>query len=163
MNIVLIGMPGCGKSTIAAKLAEVTGRKVIDLDAEIVNDIGMSIKEYFALYGEEGFRKKETEITKRFMNETGVIIATGGGVVTRRENMIALHQNGFVIWLKRNLDELETSDSRPLSSNQSQLASLYEKRKALYEHEADASVLNEGSIEDTVKMILESFKRGIEL
>ena len=162
-NLVLIGMPGCGKTTIASKLADLTGRKVIDLDAEIVHDIGMSIKEYFALEGEAGFRKKESEITKRFMNETGVIISTGGGIVTRKENMIALHQNGFVIWLKRNLNELETSDSRPLSSNKSQLASLYEKRKALYEHEADASVLNEGSIEDTVEMILKCWKEGIEL
>ncbi len=162
-NLVLIGMPGCGKSTIAAKLAEVTGRRVIDLDAEIVKEIGMSIKEYFALYGEEGFRKKETEITKKYMNETGVLIATGGGIVTRKENMIALHQNGFVIWIKRSLNELEISDSRPLSSQKEQLASLYEKRKALYEHYCDAFVLNDCSIDETIQDVMKSWKEGIEL
>ena len=162
-NIVLIGMPGCGKSTIAEKLAEVTGRRVIDLDAEIVKEICMSIKEYFNLYGEEGFRKKETEITKKVMNETGAIIATGGGIVTRKENMIALHQNGFVIWIKRSLNELETSDSRPLSSQKEQLASLYEKRKALYEHYCDAFVLNDCSIDETILDVMKCWKEGIEL
>jgi shikimate dehydrogenase len=136
---------------------------VIDLDAEIVKEIGMSIKEYFNLYGEEGFRRKETEITKKVMNETGVIIATGGGIVTRKENMIALHQNGFVIWIKRSLNELETSDSRPLSSQKEQLVSLYEKRKALYEHYCDAFVLNDCSIDETILDVMKCWKEGIEL
>ncbi len=159
-NLVLIGMPGCGKSTIAEALGLVLQRKVIDLDAEIVKDIGMSIKDYFSLYGEEGFRKKETEITKRMMNETGCIISCGGGIVTRQENMIALRQNGFVVWLKRNLDCLEVSDTRPLSSNHQQLKELYSQRKDQYASYSDVQINNDGSIEETVSMIVEMWKRG---
>lgn len=159
-NLVLIGMPGCGKSTIANALSEKTGRRVIDLDAEIVKDIQMSIKEYFELFGEEGFRLKETEITKKVMNETGVILSCGGGIVTRRENMIALRQNGFVIWLQRDLDTLEVSESRPLSSQRNQLMSLYEKRKESYERYSDAFVSNNGSIDDTVEKIINCWKGG---
>lgn len=157
-NLVLIGMPGCGKTTVAKHLAKITHREAIDLDEEIVKDIQMSIKDYFASYGEAGFRNKETEITKRFINETGKIISCGGGIVIRKENMMALHQNGFVIWLKRNLDELEVSESRPLSSQKSQLSELYQKRKALYQHEADLVVDNDQSIEDTVHQILMNWK-----
>lgn len=159
-NLVLIGMPGCGKSTIAHALSEKTGRRVIDLDAEIVKDIQMSIKEYFELFGEEGFRLKETEIAKKVMNETGVILSCGGGIVTRRENMIALRQNGFVIWLQRDLNFLEVSESRPLSSQKSQLTALYEKRKESYEHYSDVSVSNNNSIEETVNEIIRCWKGG---
>lgn len=159
-NLVMIGMPGCGKSTIAEALGRFLHRRVIDLDAEIVKDIGMSIKDYFHLYGEEGFRKKETEITKRFMNETGCIISCGGGAVIRRENMIALRQNGFIVWLKRDLALLEVSDTRPLSSKKQQLNALYEQRKDLYALYADAQITNEGTVEETVCAIIEAWKRG---
>ena len=159
-NLVLIGMPGCGKSTIAEALGIALGRRVVDLDAEIVKDIGMSIKNYFDLYGEEEFRNKETELTKRFMNETGCILSCGGGIVTRRENMVALLQNGFVIWLKRDLNLLEVSESRPLSSKKQQLKALYEQRKDLYALYADAQIINEGTIEETVHAIIETWKRG---
>ncbi len=159
-NLVLIGMPGCGKSTAAEALGKILGRKVVDLDAEIVNDIGMSIKEYFELYQEEGFRKKETEITKRFMNETGIVISCGGGIVTRQDNMTALHQNGFVVWLKRDINCLEVSDSRPLSSRKQQLYSLYETRKELYASFSDAEAENNQSMDKTIDSIIEAWKRG---
>ncbi|MBQ7889131.1 MAG: shikimate dehydrogenase [Erysipelotrichaceae bacterium] len=162
-NLVLIGMPGCGKSTIAKTLSDMTNRLVIDLDEEIVKDIQMSIKDYFVQFGEDEFRKKETEITKRFMNETGKIISCGGGIVTRQQNMIALHQNGYVVALERKLEDLEVSESRPLSSKQSQLKELYEKRKGLYEHYADLIVENNQSIEETCTKILEGWEEGIEL
>ncbi len=159
-NLVLIGMPGCGKSTIAQAVGKVLGRRVIDLDKEIVNDIGMSIKEYFELYKEEGFRQKETEITKRFMDETGIVISCGGGIVTRRENMTALHQNGFVVWLKRDLDLLEVSDSRPLSSKKEALHHLYETRKELYASFSDTVIDNNQSVDKTIETIIEAWKRG---
>lgn len=155
-NIVLIGMPGCGKSTIGAALAEKTGRTVIDADAEIVRKAGKSIPVIFVESGEEGFRAIETEVLAELGKQSGLIIATGGGCVTRERNYPLLHQNGRIFWLTREIDMLPT-DGRPLSQA-NKLGDMYQIRKPLYERFADAVIDNNGSTEATVAQILEVLK-----
>ncbi|EEF68431.1 shikimate kinase [Holdemania filiformis] len=117
MNLVLIGMPGCGKSTIARKLAEISGRPAVDIDQRIVERIGMPIRDFFAQQGEARFRQIEAEILAEVTLQTGQIIATGGGIVKDWENVRRLRQSGKVYFLDRSLDQLETDPSRPLSSS----------------------------------------------
>ena len=151
-NIVLIGMPGCGKSTIGALLAKKLGRTVIDADAEIIRLAGKSIPEIFAEDGEEVFRDWETKALESLGKQSGLIIATGGGCVTKERNYPLLHQNGNLFWLQRELDLLPT-DGRPLSQA-NKLTDMYAKRKPLYEAFADHVIDNNGSSEDTVAAIL---------
>lgn len=155
-NLVLIGMPGCGKSTAASLLAQATGRKAVDADAEIVKEAGCSIAEIFASSGEDAFRALETKVLARLGMESGLIIATGGGCVTRQENYPLLHQNGRIFWLQRDTSLLPT-DGRPLSQA-TKLADMYRIRKPMYGQFADVTVGNDGEMDDTVKAILASLK-----
>lgn len=139
-NIVLIGMPGCGKSTVGRKLAAKLGRPLVDTDEEIVKRIGCTIPEYFAAHGEEEFRKREHEVLRDFSGRSGQIIATGGGIVTRAENMDPLRENSVVVFIRRDIDKLPTR-GRPISQN-NDLHQLYEKRLPLYEAAADVTVDN---------------------
>ena len=152
-NIVLIGMPGCGKSTLGKLLAERTGKQFVDADAEIVRKAGIAISQIFANVGEEGFRKLETEVLSELGKESGLIIATGGGCVTRPNNYNLLHQNGHIIWIQRQISSLPT-DGRPLSQ-QNNLETMFAVRKPLYEQFADFSVINDGSLEETITAILQ--------
>ena len=151
-NIVLIGMPGCGKSTIGNLLARKLGRKFVDADEEIIQLAGKSIPEIFAQDGEEIFREWETMALEHLGKQSGLVIATGGGCVTRQRNYPALHQNGSIVWLERDLSLLPT-DGRPLSQS-NRLEEMYAVRKPLYEAFADVRVANTGSPEDTVTEIL---------
>lgn len=135
LNIVLIGMPGCGKSTTGKVLSELLGREFIDCDEEIVKYKNMSIPEIFEKEGEEAFRKAEHEVIKNVSKKSGCIIATGGGCVTREENYNYLHQNGKIFWIKRDISALPTN-GRPLSKINS-LSQMYEKRKPMYEKFSD--------------------------
>ena len=151
-NIVLIGMPGCGKSTVGALLSEKTGRKLADADEEIIRLAGKSIPDIFAQDGEEVFRAWETKALENLGKQSGLIIATGGGCVTRERNYPLLHQNGRIFWLRRSLDVLPT-DGRPLSQA-NKLADMYAVRKPLYEAFADCAIDNDEKIEDTVDTII---------
>lgn len=151
-NIVLIGMPGCGKSTVGKLLAEQLGRKFIDADAEIVNLAKMEIPEIFATSGEEGFRRLETQALSHLGQQSGLVIATGGGCVTRPENYPLLHQNGTIYWLKRDISALPT-EGRPLSQA-GKLEQMYSIRKPLYQQFADETICNDGTPEQTVAAIL---------
>ena len=151
-NIVLIGMPGCGKSTIGNLLARKLGRKFVDADEEIIQLAGKSIPEIFAQDGEDAFRQWESDALAHLGKQSGLVIATGGGCVTRERNYPALHQNGDIVWLERDLSLLPT-DGRPLSQA-TRLEEMYAVRKPMYEAFADVRVANTGSPEDTVTEIL---------
>ena len=134
-NIVLIGMPGSGKSTRAKQLGAETGRPVVDSDEEFAKTEGMTPEAFIRQFGEDAFRQKETKILARLGALSGAVIATGGGAVTRPENYPLLHQNGRIIWLRRPLSALDIS-AKPLF-HRPDLAVLYEERKALYQSWAD--------------------------
>ena len=150
-NIILIGMPGCGKSTVGKALAEGLGRQFVDADLLTAQIAGMPIPEIFEKYGEDAFREYETAALQRIGLQSGLVIATGGGCVTRKRNYPLLHQNGTVIWLKRDIASLPT-DGRPLSQQQ-KLTQMYQHRKPLYETFADYEINNDGDLTETVNQI----------
>ena len=152
-NIVLIGMPGSGKTTIAAALSRTLGREAVEADDLISQKAGMSIPEIFAQSGEEGFRALETEVLAEQGKRSGIILSTGGGCVTRPENYPLLHQNGVIFCLTRALSKLPT-DGRPISQS-TDLAQLYARREPLYRRFADVMVSNDGAPEDTLQTIME--------
>ena len=154
-NIVLIGMPGCGKTTVGQALATLTGREAIDLDQCIVEKAGRSIPEIFAAEGEPAFRALEREVTAEVGKLSGKIILTGGGVVKDRRNYAPLHQNGRIYQLVRDLNALPT-DGRPLSQG-ADLAAMWKERAPLYAAFRDAAMGNNGTVEDTAADIWRDF------
>lgn len=153
-NVMLIGMPGSGKSTVGAALAESLGRRLVDVDERIVEMAGCSIPEIFAKDGEEGFRQIEHQALCEVSKESGLVIATGGGVVTRPKNLDPMRQNSLIVWLLRDT-ALLPKDGRPLSQANS-LTEMFKVREPLYRAAADCIADNNGSLEDTVKQILEA-------
>lgn len=150
-NIVLIGMPGCGKTTVGRALAEKLGRTFVDLDEEIVRRAGMPILEIFAREGEVGFRERESVLVREFGERTGLVVSTGGGVVTRRENYIPLKQNGLLLHLRRDPAALPT-DGRPLSQATAP-EELWRRRAPLYAAFADGEIDNNGPLAGTLEQI----------
>nr|MBQ6240979.1 shikimate kinase [Lachnospiraceae bacterium] len=137
-NLILIGMPGSGKSTAARRLGEALGRPVYDSDREFEQAEGISPELFIRRFGEPAFREKETAVLRRLGALSGAVLATGGGAVTRPENYPLLHQNGLLIWLRRDPEDLDIS-SKPLF-HRPDLAALYEERKPLYEAFADVTI-----------------------
>ena len=150
-NVVLIGMPGCGKSTVGRALARRQGRAFLDLDRLIEERAGKSIPAIFAQEGEEAFRTLESWAVREAGARTGCVISTGGGVVTRAENCAPLRQNGVIIHLTRPLDRLPTA-GRPVSQS-TDLQTLWERRRGLYAAFADRTVDNGGPLEETLDTI----------
>lgn len=155
-NIVIIGMPGSGKTAVSTMLAERLGRKIFDTDTIVSEKAGVTIPEIFAAQGEAGFRKLETEATAEVGKLSGNIISTGGGVVTVADNYELLHQNGVIVWIERDTNKL-ARDGRPISLS-SDLNELYAARLPLYERFADIKADNNGDINDTVNAIMEIIK-----
>lgn len=155
-NIVLIGMPGCGKSTIGTLLAEKLGRTLADADEKIISLAGKSIPDIFAQDGEPTFRDWETQALTELGKQSGLVIATGGGCVTQKRNYPLLHQNGYLVWLERDWSKLPT-DGRPLSQA-NDLGKMYAVRKPLYEAFADIRVENAGTPAETVQKILDALE-----
>ena len=152
-NVVLIGMPGSGKTTIGTRLAAQLGRTFLDADTVLDQKAGMNIPEIFRLEGEDGFRQRETAVLAELGKRSGLVIATGGGCVTRPENYPLLHQNGTIFCLTRDLSRLPIS-GRPVSQALG-AEELYRRRKSLYEKFADAMIDNDRTVEDAVRQILE--------
>lgn len=153
-NIILIGMPGCGKSSVGKALAAALNRPFIDADEEIVRRAGCSIPEIFAAQAEAGFRRAESAVLADLGKQSGIVLATGGGCVTRPENYPSLHQNGCIVWLTRDLSLLPT-DRRPMSQA-NPLEALWETRKALYEQFSDVKISNDRTISECVNAIEEA-------
>lgn len=131
-NIVLIGMPSSGKTTVGRILAEKCGKELADTDEYIVKKIGMPIADFFAEHGEAEFRKIENETVAGLASTGGKIIATGGGAVLDAENVRALKQNGVLVFLDRRPENLIATDDRPLASRRSALEKLYAERYDIY-------------------------------
>lgn len=140
-NIVLIGMPGTGKSIIGKLLAELTGKTLQDTDAKIEEEAEMTIPEIFEKEGEAGFRDRESAICKKLGKERNLIIATGGGAILRPENVAALRQNGTLVHITRSIDKLPTR-GRPLSKNIEALKKMEAQRMPLYKSAADITFRN---------------------
>ena len=154
LNIVLIGMAGCGKSTIAKELSEKLNKPLIDTDQLIEQKENRKISDIFANDGEEYFRKVEIKVLKEVGKENGKIIATGGGVVEREENQFSLKQNAVVFNLIRDLDKLDRKN-RPLSTDINAVKKLFEKRKDKYIEFSDYTIDNNGDINQTIEKIME--------
>lgn len=157
-NIILIGMPGCGKTTIGEMLAEKLEREFIDTDALIVQKTGMTIPDIFAKFGESYFRTLEHSCICDVGKLSGKVIATGGGAVTREENYEPLHQNGKIFYINRKITDLPT-DGRPISQS-TNLEKLYEMRLPLYRRFCDAEVKNDRPPEQTVCEIIKLYNQG---
>ena len=151
-NIILIGMPGCGKSRLSRILAYDLRRKVVDIDSVIEEKAGMSIPEIIKQRGEEVFRQLETAAIAEYAKKSYYVIATGGGCVTRPENYRLLHQNGNIIWIQRDINLLPTK-GRPLSKKGT-LHKMYEARKSMYEQFADCILINDRSPDEVAKELI---------
>lgn len=153
-NIILVGMPGCGKSVVGAALAKRLGRPLLDSDALVTQTAKTPIPEIFRMQGEGAFRALETQALRELGKRSGAVIATGGGSVLREENYDLLHQNGVIVWLRRALSALPI-DGRPVSQSVA-LDELYRTRKPRYRRFADCIVDNCGSVDDAVNKIMEA-------
>ena len=156
LNVALIGMPSCGKTTIGRALADRLGKRFVDLDEEIVRAAGRSIPDLFAAEGEDGFRAREAEQTARFAREGRQVLSCGGGVIKRPENLRALRQNGVVLFIDRPLDALTVGGGRPLSTSAEALKTMEAQRRPLYLAAADAVIPNETTVADAVAAALEA-------
>ena len=155
-NIVLIGMPGCGKTTVAECLSRMLAREVLDSDRLIEEMAGCPIPEIFEKYGEAGFRTYETEVLEKLGKLSGKVISTGGGCVTMEANLDVLHQNSIVVWLQRELANLPT-EGRPLSK-QLGVGEIFRIREPMYRKFAHIIVDNNGDPNDTAKAIIAQLK-----
>lgn len=159
MNLVLIGMPGCGKSSLGRLLAREMNRRLVDADTAIEARIGMSIPAYFASHSEAEFRAVESEVLAELGKQSALVIATGGGCVTQPANHDLLRQNGIIIHIERDISLLPTK-GRPLSQAGS-LADMYRIRLPMYRAFADAAVQNSGTLEEAAARIMEVFDERI--
>ena len=147
-NVVLIGMPGAGKSTCGRELAHLISRPFVDIDDAIEIECGRSAASIIATDGEDAFRTIETEVTARYAARSGLVIACGGGVVTRSENYGLLHQNGRIVFLDRPIDQL-SSAGRPISSAKG-VERIARERMGLYRSWADVTLSSTGSVKGDV-------------
>ena len=157
-NIVLIGMPASGKTTVGKALAESLGKSFYDSDEEIVKKEGISIPEIFALKGEKYFRECESQVIKELSALQGAVIATGGGAVLNPRNIDLLKGNGKVFFLDRNLDDMVATPDRPLSSTREDLEKRYKERYPIYCSSADYKINCSNDVAENVNAIKEVLK-----
>ena len=157
-NIVLIGMPGSGKSTVGLLLSDKLGRPFVDTDGEIVRRAGIPITEIFATRGEPAFRDLESEVIRDVSKTGGKVIATGGGAILREENLAELKSNGVSVFLDRPLCDLLPTSDRPLANQTEKIKALYAVRRPLYESAADLTVPVRKAPEEIALTIMEKLK-----
>lgn len=162
-NLVFIGMPSCGKSTIGKKVAQLSQKKFIDLDEEIEKEAQKTIPEIFAETGEAVFRELETKVTKRISASQNLVIACGGGIIKSKINIDALRLNGVLIFLDRDLDQLESNDpNRPLSSSQKAVEDMYHQRMPYYLQYSDIQIVNNTDLDTIAQTSIQKVKDHIQ-
>lgn len=158
-NIVLIGMPGSGKTTLGRYLAEMLGRDFIDADPEIEKDAGKTIPELFAV-SEDHFREQEMKTTRRLAKLKNKVLAMGGGVVLRQENITVLKENGLLLFIDRSPEDIigdVDTETRPLlAAGRRRIYDLYAQREALYRKAADITVINKGELKEVLRQMAEA-------
>ena len=158
-NIVLTGMPGCGKTTVGKIVSGKLKRKLVDTDRVITERIGMPIADYFEKYGEKAFRDIESEVIGAMSKESGLVIATGGGAVLRKENVRALKHNGTVVFIDRPLEKLTATKDRPLSSDREALKKRFDERYDIYRNSADCRVNGALPLMGVAKAVIKAAER----
>ena len=156
-NIVLIGMPSCGKTTVGKALSKELSREFFDLDDEIEKYIGCTIAEFFETHSERDFREIETKITKEIAQKSGIIIATGGGCVMKSENVRALRSNGRLYFIDRSLKHLTPTHSRPLARRPGDIENLYKLRYQVYVNVSDVQIDGNAEPDVAAKNIIKEF------
>ena len=156
-NVVLTGMPGCGKSTIGKRLASQLSKRFIDTDEEILKQIGISIPEFLERYGESKFREIETKIIKELSAVQNAVIATGGGAILNTANIDFLKENGVVFFIDRPFENLVYSSDRPLSSSRDMMKKRYDERYDLYKACADKIIKTTQILEDNITAVKKEF------
>ena len=158
-NIVLTGMPGCGKSTVGALLAEKMGRKFYDTDEEFTKKYGTPA-DYIREKGEAAFRDAESAVISELCRDTvGSIISTGGGAVLRQRNVLALRGNGKIYFIDRDIADITPTSDRPLSSDREMLKKRYEERYPIYTGTCDVHMKNDGTAEELADKIIADFEK----
>ena len=157
-NLVLVGMPGCGKSRVGKIVAGLLRREFVDLDAEVVKAAGMNIPEIFAKYGEARFRALERIEAQKVAARRGLVIATGGGTIVQPGAPEIFRATGRICYLRRPLELLQTAHGRPLSRDRAAIEKLYAERRAKYESAADFTVDNANATpEETARAVVSAF------
>ena len=149
-NLVLVGMPGCGKSRIGKLVAKFLDMEFVDLDAVVVKNSHMSIPEIFAKYGEARFRELEREAAISVAERRGTVIATGGGTIVQPGAPDIFRPTGTICYIRRPLEELQTAHGRPLSRDRAAVEKLYLERREKYELAADFTVDNTNASPEAV-------------
>lgn len=157
-NIVLVGMPSCGKTTIGRLVAEKTGKAFVDLDEEIEKREGRTVPEIFGESGEAYFREVESAVAREVLSRGGQVVATGGGTPIAEKNRYEIRKNGFVVYLTRPLDRLET-DGRPVSESEG-VERIFSERDGIYKSVSDTVVKNETSAEKAAEEIVKSYEKN---
>lgn len=160
-NIVFVGMPSAGKSTIAKELSKLLNRQFVDIDSLIEEKENMKIPQIFETFGEEYFRKLEHDIIKEISKKTNLVIATGGGAILDKENIINLKQNGLILFIDRPIENLIVGGNRPLSKDEDAIKKLYDDRYNLYLNASDFVVENNGDINKALNLAKERYYEAI--
>jgi shikimate dehydrogenase len=157
-NIVLVGMPGCGKSTVGKIVASELGFEFIDTDEEIIKATGKTPAQIITESGEKSFRDVETSVISEISSKQGKVIATGGGAVLRKENVDSFKYNGRIYFLDRNIEDIKPTDDRPLSKDFESLKKLYNERYEIYLSVCDKRIQCVDEIKANVNAIIKDVK-----
>lgn len=161
LNISLIGMPSCGKTTISLELGKLLNKEVVDSDVLIEKEINMPISQFLNKDNENVFRDIESKVIDNISKQNNLIISTGGGVIKRKENIDYLRRNSIIIFIDRDLELLQTTSSRPLSNNKTDLQKLYNERYDIYVSSCDYIVKNNDELKSTIDEILGVYDENI--